>query len=47
MSTTEKEIKTVSAADQSFWANVKRQFKKNKLAVYSLRFIYVLIWYRF
>lgn len=43
MSATEKEIKTVSAADQSFWANVKRQFKKNKLAVYSLRFIYVLI----
>lgn len=43
MSATEKEIKTVSAADQSFWANVKRQFGKNKLAVYSLRFIYVLI----
>ncbi len=43
MSATEKEIKTVSAADQSFWANVKRQFRKNKLAVYSLRFIYVLI----
>jgi peptide/nickel transport system permease protein len=43
MSAAEKEIKTVSAADQSFWANVKRQFRKNKLAVYSLRFIYVLI----
>lgn len=43
MSTTEKEMKTVSSADQSFWANVKRQFRKNKLAVYSLRFIYVLI----
>lgn len=43
MSANGKEIKTVSATDQSFWANVKRQFKKNKLAVYSLRFIYVLI----
>jgi peptide/nickel transport system permease protein len=29
-------------SDQSFWANVKKQFKKNKLAVYSLRFIYIL-----
>lgn len=30
-------------SDQSFWANVKKQFKKNRLAVYSLRFIYVLV----
>ncbi len=43
MSTAEKNIKPVSESDQSFWANVKRQFRKNKLAVYSLRFIYVLI----
>lgn len=32
-----------AASDQSFWANVKRQFAKNRLAVYSLRFIYVLV----
>jgi peptide/nickel transport system permease protein len=30
-------------ADQSFWTNVKKQFKKNKLAVFSLRFIYLLV----
>ncbi len=29
--------------DQSYWAIVKRQFYKNKLAVWSLRFLYVLI----
>ncbi|MEW6469824.1 MAG: ABC transporter permease [Bacteroidota bacterium] len=29
--------------DESFWANTKRQFRKNKLAVWSLRFIYVLV----
>lgn len=38
-----KEIKTNPAANQSFWSNVKRQFNKNRLAVYSLRFIYVLV----
>ena len=43
MSADEKIIKTVSESDQSFWSNVKRQFRKNRLAVYSLRFIYVLI----
>ena len=30
-------------SDQSYWANVKKQFVKNRIAVYSLRFIYVLI----
>lgn len=38
-----KEIKDISTSDQSFWATVVRQFRKNKLAIYSLRFIYVLI----
>jgi peptide/nickel transport system permease protein len=28
--------------DQSFWANVKKEFRKNKLAVFSLRFILFL-----
>ncbi len=31
------------AKDQSYWANVKRQFKKNRLAVYSLKIIFVLV----
>jgi len=43
MGEAKNEIKSITASDQSFWANVKRQFAKNKLAVYSLRFIYVLI----
>lgn len=30
-------------SNQSFWANVNKQFRKNRLAVYSLRFIYVLV----
>jgi peptide/nickel transport system permease protein len=30
-------------SDQSFWANVKKQFKKNRVAVWSLRFIFVLV----
>lgn len=29
--------------DQSFWANVKKQFRKNRVAVFSLRFIIVLV----
>lgn len=29
--------------DQSYWAIVKRQFKKNKLAVWSLRVVYVIV----
>ena len=29
--------------DQSYWAIVNRQFKKNKMAVWSLRFIYIII----
>ena len=29
-------------ADQSYWGIVKRQFGKNKLAVYSLRVVYVI-----
>jgi peptide/nickel transport system permease protein len=32
-----------AALDQSYWAIVKRQFKKNRMAVWSLRFIYVII----
>ena len=30
-------------SDQSFWNNVKKQFKKNRVAVWSLRFIFLLI----
>jgi len=33
----------VPPPDQSFWSNVKKQFKKNKIAVYSLRFILALL----
>lgn len=29
--------------DQSYWAIVKRQFKKNRLAVWSLRVVYVIV----
>lgn len=29
--------------DQSYWAIVNRQFKKNKLAVWSLRVVYVIV----
>lgn len=29
--------------DQSYWAIVKRQFKKNRMAVWSLRFIYGVV----
>ncbi|MEI6311894.1 MAG: ABC transporter permease [Bacteroidota bacterium] len=38
---TSREIST--QADQSYWAIVKRQFKKNKLAVWSLRIIILII----
>ena len=31
------------ALDQSYWAIVRRQFRKNKLAVWSLRLLYVII----
>jgi peptide/nickel transport system permease protein len=31
------------AADQSYWGIVKRQFKKNKVAVWSLRMMYVIV----
>lgn len=30
-------------SDQSFWANVKKQFRKNKVAVWSFRFIIFLV----
>src|SRR3990172_3915802 len=38
-------LEAVSAAksDESFWEKKKKQFRKNKLAVFSLRFIYFLI----
>ena len=29
-------------SDQTFWSNVNKQFRKNKLSVFSLRFIYCL-----
>lgn len=31
------------SSDQSFWANVNKQFKKNRIAVYSLKVLYFLI----
>ncbi len=40
MSTDKNNIK--QAQDQSYWAIVKRQFYKNKMAVWSLRFIIVI-----
>ncbi|MFN8286957.1 MAG: ABC transporter permease [Chitinophagales bacterium] len=33
---------TPAQADQSYWGIVKRQFKKNRLAVWSLRIVYVI-----
>lgn len=33
----------VKKPDQGYWAIVKRQFKKNRLAVWSLRMVYVII----
>lgn len=33
----------VKKPDQSYWAIVKRQFKKNRFAVWSLRMVYVII----
>lgn len=43
MNSNNTEINFTPSNDQSFWSNVKRQFRKNKLAVYSLRFIYALV----
>lgn len=37
-----KMTKETSNSGQSYWAIVKRQFKKNKVAVWSLRVIYVV-----
>ena len=34
---------TVNELDQSYTAIVKRQFKKNKPAVWSLRFVFVIV----
>jgi peptide/nickel transport system permease protein len=34
---------TLTQVDQSYWAIVKRQFKKNKMAVWSLRIIMLII----
>ncbi|MCS6934525.1 MAG: ABC transporter permease [Chitinophagales bacterium] len=34
---------TRQADDQSYWAVVRRQFMKNRMAVWSLRFVYVII----
>ena len=33
----------LAASDQSFWANVKKQFKKNRVAVFALKFIVLLV----
>lgn len=33
----------IKELDQSFWANIKRQFKKNKRALYSLYFVLFLV----
>ncbi len=33
---------TPAQADQSYWGIVKRQFKKNRLAVWSLRIVYLI-----
>ena len=41
--TNDKERETITAVDHSYGAIVKRQFKKNKLALWSLRIIYLLI----
>jgi peptide/nickel transport system permease protein len=41
--TTDKERETITSVDHSYGAIVKRQFKKNKLALWSLRIIYLLI----
>ena len=35
--------KTLEKIDQSYWGIVKRQFKKNKMAVWSLRMVYVIM----
>ena len=45
VSTTSTEVKQVAAKelDQSYWGIVKRQFKKNRLAVWSLRFVYGIV----
>ena len=32
-----------ASSDQRYWAIVKRQFKRNRIAVWSLRILYVLI----
>ena len=39
--------KIVQSLDQSYWGIVKRQFKKNKLAVYSLKFVYFIVFVGF
>ena len=41
------ETKNKKASDQSYWAIVGRQFKKNKLAVWSLRFVYIILFVGF
>jgi peptide/nickel transport system permease protein len=35
--------KTSGKVDQSYWGIVKRQFKKNRMAVWSLRMVYVIM----
>jgi peptide/nickel transport system permease protein len=39
----EKKEKKAAASDQSFWANVKKQFKKNRVAVFALKVIVLLV----
>jgi peptide/nickel transport system permease protein len=37
------EVNKSQALDQSYWGIVKRQFNKNRLAVWSLRVVYVIV----
>jgi len=39
----EEHISQQTELDQSYWANVSRQFNKNRLAVWSLRIFYVIL----
>lgn len=41
----QKEIAELGINDQSYWALVRKRFRKNKLAVWSLRILYGLIFF--
>jgi len=40
-----KAIENRSEEDQDYWSIVRRQFRKNRLAVWSLRFFYVIVFF--